>query len=214
MRKLVLSAIIAILCFGRAGARRVAGHDGLPRGCIIRRVWRSCRMARFLIAEAGGHGERSAGISLLRPDGQLGRLVSGIPSTFSKDNLPSAPALAVSPDGASILVALAGGAALPPPERSGRLAAGDAAQPRGSQSAGKRIQRRLPAASIRHRFQRKRRASGDGCGRERRLGALEGEDGSLFYLHRFAALDNPHRCRRPAGTRCRPVSRGAAPPCL
>ena len=37
-----------------------------------------------LIAEAGGHGERSAGISLLKMDGRLGRLVSGIPSTFQK----------------------------------------------------------------------------------------------------------------------------------
>ena len=36
-----------------------------------------------LIAEAGGHGERSAGVSLLQPDGSLGRLISGIPSSFS-----------------------------------------------------------------------------------------------------------------------------------
>lgn len=40
-----------------------------------------------LIAEAGGHGERSAGISLLDNDGRLGRLISGIPNTFSKLSL-------------------------------------------------------------------------------------------------------------------------------
>ena len=50
-----------------------------------------------LIAEAGGHGERSAGVSLLQPDGSLGRLISGIPSTFSRNNLISAPVVAVTP---------------------------------------------------------------------------------------------------------------------
>ena len=61
-----------------------------------------------LIAEAGGHGERSAGISLLQPDGSLGRLVSNIPSAFSREHLISAPAVAVSPDGGTIVVGLAG----------------------------------------------------------------------------------------------------------
>ena len=53
-----------------------------------------------LIAEAGGHGERSAGISLLDKDGRLGRLISGIPSTFSKGNLLSAPVAPVNFSGA------------------------------------------------------------------------------------------------------------------
>jgi len=62
----------------------------------------------LLIAEAGGQGERSAGISLLLPDGRLGRLLSGLPNAVQPNTLPRGPALALSGDGASILVALPG----------------------------------------------------------------------------------------------------------
>ncbi|MCY3831805.1 MAG: hypothetical protein OXG85_02240, partial [Chloroflexi bacterium] len=107
-RLFVLSLLVALISVsGRAqnelqvttmaeGLYYPAGLALLPNGSV-------------LIAEAGGHGERSAGISLLHHDGRLGRLVSGIRSTFSKNNLLSAPAVAVSPDGGPILIALAGG---------------------------------------------------------------------------------------------------------
>ena len=106
-RTLVLTFLVALISIaGQArdepsistvaeGLYYPAGMALLPDGTI-------------LIAEAGGHGERSAGVSLLDRDGRLGRLISGIPSTFSKGNLLSAPVVAVSPDAETLVVALAG----------------------------------------------------------------------------------------------------------
>lgn len=142
-----------------------------------------------LIAEAGGHGERSAGVSLLDREGRLGRLISGIPSTFSKGNLLSAPVVAVSPAAATVVVALAGAELYELPYA---LARELPASPLGPADLARRQAERgsvfllqpfdiafdksgLPVVSD---------AAGNGL-------VAEGEDGSLRYLHRFAALENP-----------------------
>ena len=143
-----------------------------------------------LIAEAGGHGERSAGVSLLQRDGRLGRLISGIPSTFSKDNLLSAPVMAVSPDGETLVLALAGSQfyslpsarwprvcrrprSVPPIWRAGRPDV--AAYSCCIRSTSPLITSGAPLATD---------AAGNGL-------VVESEDGSIRYLHRFAALENP-----------------------
>lgn len=153
-----------------------AGMALLPNGSV-------------LIAEAGGHGERSAGISLLGSDGRLGRLISGIPSAFSQDNLISTPVVAVSPDDQALVIALARSTFYRLP--------GALAQELPASALG-------PADLVRRQAQRGSRfllqpfdiafdqsgaplatdAAGNGL-------VLESADGSIRYWHRFAALDNP-----------------------
>lgn len=142
-----------------------------------------------LIAEAGGHGERSAGISLLDSDGRLGRLISGIPSTFSKDNLISAPALAVSPDAETLVIALAGSQFYSLP---GDLAAGLPASALGPADLTRRQAERggvfllhpFDIAFDKHGAPLATDVAGNGL-------VVESEDGAISYQHRFAALENP-----------------------
>ncbi len=195
--------MIALLCFGgqaQTNPRITTVVEGLyyPAGLAL------LPDGSLLIAEAGGHGERSAGISLLRHDGQLGRLVSGIPSTFSKDNLPSAPALAVSPDGASILVALAGGQLYRLPSAATASLPATPLSPadlnrRDAGSSGVFLLHPFDIAFNESGAPMVTDAAGNGL-------VLEGEDGSISYLHRFAALDNPHH----AGGRLEPIPTGLA----
>lgn len=142
-----------------------------------------------LIAEAGGHGERSAGVSLLQRDGRLGRLISGIPSTFSKDNLLSAPALAVSPDGETLVMALAGSQfhSLP-----GAMAKGLPISALGLADLARR-QAGHGGVFLLHPFDVAFDHSGAPLATDAAGNGLvvEGEDGSIRYLHRFAALENP-----------------------
>jgi len=57
----------------------------------------------ILIAEEGtGEDDNSAGISLLTPDGQIGRLVSGFPSGRDSGDLSGIPLVAMSPDETTI----------------------------------------------------------------------------------------------------------------
>lgn len=57
----------------------------------------------ILIAEEGsGNRDDSAGISLLRPDGSLGRLISGLPSTRDAGDLAGVPLVALSEDGRTL----------------------------------------------------------------------------------------------------------------
>ncbi len=142
-----------------------------------------------LIAEAGGHGERSAGISQLKPDGRLGRLVSGILSTFSKDNLVSAPALALSPDDETLIVALAGSQFYSlPSARAGELGA-SALSPadltrRQVDHGGVFLLHPFDVAFDENGAPMATDAAGNGL-------VAEGADGAIHYRHRFAALDNP-----------------------
>ena len=157
-----------------------------------------------LIAEAGGHGEYSAGISLLRPDGSLGRLISGIPSTFSTQNLISAPALAVSPDGDAIIVAVAGSQLYSlPSERALRLPdraySPDDLERRHDHRGNVFFLHPFDIAVDDMGAMVVTDAAGNGLVAER-------ADGSLHYRHRFAALDNP----RQAGGRLEPLPTGLA----
>ncbi|MBV7336622.1 ScyD/ScyE family protein [Chloroflexi bacterium TSY] len=59
----------------------------------------------LLIAEEGtGDDDQSAGITLLKPDGQHGRLISGLPSSRDAGDLAGVPLVSVSPDGSTIYV--------------------------------------------------------------------------------------------------------------
>ena len=142
-----------------------------------------------LIAEAGGHGERSAGVSLLQTDGALGRLISGIPSTFSKDNLLSAPLVAVSPDHETVVMALAGSQFYSLPGSMARhlpvtaLGPADLAR-RGTGRGGVFLLHPFDIAFDASGAPLATDAAGNGL-------VVEGEDGAVRYLHRFAALENP-----------------------
>ena len=68
------------------------GLEALPDGSL-------------LVAEEGtGHRDDSAGITLLKPDGTMGRLVSGLPSTRDSGDLAGVPLVKLSPDGTMIYV--------------------------------------------------------------------------------------------------------------
>ena len=59
----------------------------------------------LLIAEMGtGAGDNSAGVTLITAEGQIGRLVSGIPSTRDSGDLAGAPLVGVSPDGRTLYI--------------------------------------------------------------------------------------------------------------
>ncbi len=187
-RILVLTLLVALISI--AGQARVepsistvaeglyypAGMALLPDGSL-------------LIAEAGGHGERSAGVSLLDKDGRLGRLISGIPSTFSKGNLLSAPVVAVSPDAETVIVALAGAQFH---ELPSSLAQELPTSPLGPADLARR-QADRGSVFLLHPFDIAFDNSGlpvvtDAAGSGL---VAEAQDGSLRYLHRFAALENP-----------------------
>ncbi|MCP4306720.1 MAG: hypothetical protein GY788_17970 [bacterium] len=59
----------------------------------------------LLIAEEGtGEGDMSAGVSMLTPDGTVGRVVSGLPSSIDSGDLSGAPLVGVDPDGTTAYV--------------------------------------------------------------------------------------------------------------
>ena len=157
-----------------------------------------------LIAEAGGHGERSAGISLLQPDGALGRLVSGLPSSFSHQNLIRAPALAVSPADGAVVLALAGSQLYSLPSEVARRLPDQPLSPadlerRQANRGGLFFLHPFAIAFDARGAPMVTDAAGNGLVHER-------ADGSLGYLHRFAALDNP----RQAGGRLEALPTGLA----
>ena len=142
-----------------------------------------------LIAEAGGHGERSAGLSLLDSGGSLGRLISGLPSVFSKDSLLSAPVPAVTPDGETIVVALAGAQLYGLPSAKARglpaVAYGPADLARRQSERGSVfLLQPFDIAFDRAGAPAVTDAAGGGL-------VVEGEAGAISYAHRFAALENP-----------------------
>jgi hypothetical protein len=59
----------------------------------------------LLIAEMGtGEGDNSAGVTLITADRQIGRLVSGLPSTRDSGDLAGAPLVGVAPDGRTLYI--------------------------------------------------------------------------------------------------------------
>ncbi len=61
---------------------------------------------RILIAEEGsGEDDLSAGVSMLMPDGSIGRVISGLPSGRDSGDLSGVPLVGVSPDGTTAYTA-------------------------------------------------------------------------------------------------------------
>lgn len=59
----------------------------------------------ILIAEEGtGDDDQSAGVTLLKGDGEHRRLISGLPSSRDAGDLAGVPLVSVSPDGSTIFV--------------------------------------------------------------------------------------------------------------
>jgi hypothetical protein len=59
----------------------------------------------LLVAEEGtGEDDLSAGVSLITPEGDVGRLISGLPSGRDSGDLSGVPLVGVSPDGATLYI--------------------------------------------------------------------------------------------------------------
>ncbi|MCA9944419.1 MAG: ScyD/ScyE family protein, partial [Anaerolineales bacterium] len=75
------------------GLLNPAGMTELPNGAI-------------LVAEEGtGKNDFSAGVSMITPDGQVGRLISGLPSGRDSGDLSGVPFVKLSPDGRTLYTA-------------------------------------------------------------------------------------------------------------
>ncbi len=143
----------------------------------------------LLIAEAGGHGERSAGISLLQPDGHLGRLLSLAPSGRVNGDLVRAPVVAVSPDSAEVIIAFPGaGLYSLPASRAMQLPA----EPFTPQDLHSRQFQRGNVFLL-HPFDIAFDEDGKPLVTDAAGNGLVSEDegGALQHAHRFARLDNP-----------------------
>jgi glucose/arabinose dehydrogenase len=63
----------------------------------------------ILVAEEGtGGDDASAGISLITPDGEVGRLISGLPSTRDAGDLAGVPMIVLAPDGSRLYLSTFG----------------------------------------------------------------------------------------------------------
>jgi secreted PhoX family phosphatase len=58
----------------------------------------------FIAEEGTGANDLSAGVSLMTADGQIGRFVSGLPSSRDSGDLSGAPLVTVSPDGTTLYI--------------------------------------------------------------------------------------------------------------
>ena len=59
----------------------------------------------LLVAEGGtGKGDNSAGVSFITPNGEIGRLISGLPSSHGAANFSGAPLIGLSPNGEALYV--------------------------------------------------------------------------------------------------------------
>ena len=205
MRRVILLVVLVLssMSFG-AGAQ-----NGLTITTVAEGLYYPVGMALLpdggvLIAEAGGRGEHSAGISLLRPDGELGRLVSAVPSGPVSRNLIGAPALAVAPDGETIIVGFAGSQLYSLPRA---LAESLPDRPFMPQDLERR-QKERGNIFLLHPFDMAFDADGAPVVTDAAGNGLVSEraDGGLGHRHRFAALDNPDY----AGGRLEPLPTGLA----
>ena len=187
-------ALLIIICLAALiGSPRA--QAGLTVSIIAEGLFHPIGMALLpdggvLIAEAGnGKAEYSAGISLLRPDGSLGRLVSGIPGGSLDGSLMRAPALAVSPDGADIVMGFPGAGIYRLPSSSARrhpqlpFTARDLDQVEAHPGAGLLL----------HPFDIAFAADGAIIISDAASSSLtlERGDGTIQFLHRFAPLQHP-----------------------
>ena len=147
----------------------------------------------LLIAEEGtGAGDMSAGVSMLTPDGRVGRVVSGLPSSLDSGDLSGVPLVGVAPDGSTAFVGHF---------QSGRLLTfdlGDDQPEPGSPlfpeqlgSTMEPLNRVELVNPFDITFDPVGRpivtdASGDGV-------ATETEDGLTRFIHRFGSLEDPNK---------------------
>ncbi len=149
-----------------------------------------------LIAEEGtGEGDDSAGVSVLTPDGRLGRVVSGLPSSRDSGDLSGVPLVGVSPNGETVYLAHFGAGALltfpvPPeglePETKAQPALGP--NDLGTAMVALNEVRLINPFDI--TFDEAARpvvsdASENGV-------AVETDDGNARFIHRFAELTDPN----------------------
>ena len=184
-----------LLCLILLCAHSAAAQSDFSLRVVAEGLYYPVGLARLpdsgiLIAEAGGHGERSAGLSLLRPDGSLGRLLSAVPSGRVDGNLISAPALAIAPDGESIWLGFAGTPLYSLPSAAARQLPAAPLTPLDLQPR----QTERGNVFLLHPFDIAFDSAGqplitDAAGN----GLLsENDAGGLYYAHRFPALTNPN----------------------
>jgi cytochrome c peroxidase len=161
------------------------GLEALPNGSI-------------LIAEEGtGQRDDSAGVSLLLPDGTMGRLISGLPSTRDSGDLAGVPLVKLSPDGATLYVGNFGAGhvwtlPLSAEEQAAGLALPDT--PYVPDDLGKAMLR-LNNVMVVNPFDMTFDADGvpvvsDATGNGV---AKENPDGTTRFIHRFDRLPNPDK---------------------
>ena len=128
----------------------------------------------MLIAEEGTGGrDDSAGVTLLLPDGSMGRLISGLPSTRDSGDLAGVPLVKLSPDGATLYVGNFGAghvwtlASVPRRASRGLGIAGHTLHAGGPRQGTAAAQQRDGGQSVRYGLRRRWRAGRIGRNRQR-----------------------------------------------
>ena len=190
MRRLIVTSVLfACLLASPAQAQDAPQVRVIAEGLYYPTSMALLPNGGLLIAEAGGHGERSAGISLLQPDGVLGRLLSLAPSGRVNGDLPRAPVVAVTPDGADIIVAFPGAGLYSLPAAHARQLPAQPFTPHALRSR----QSRRGNVFLLHPFDIAFDARGKPMVTDAAGNGLvtESADGTLRHAHRFERLDNP-----------------------
>ncbi|HEX6383930.1 MAG TPA: ScyD/ScyE family protein, partial [Anaerolineae bacterium] len=151
----------------------------------------------LLVAEEGtGAGDNSAGVSLITPDGQIGRLVSGLRSGRDSGDLSGVPLVAVSPEGRTLYLGNFGQGHLwtLPLDDAGVLSVPEAAftvdqlAPAMQPLNNVRLTNPFDITFDRDGTPVVTDASGNGV-------AQQNPDGTTRFLHRFAELKDPADAR-------------------
>ncbi|NNC91466.1 MAG: ScyD/ScyE family protein [Acidimicrobiia bacterium] len=148
----------------------------------------------ILVAEEGtGERDDSAGVSLITPDGRVGRVVSGLPSGRDAGDLSGAPLVGVSPDGSTAYVThFNAGALLTFPLDKELLPATKTEPPLGPDDLG-RTMVPLNEVTIRNGFDIAFAADGRPIVADATENgvATVNPDGTTRFFHRFGPLTDP-----------------------
>lgn len=104
MRKSLLALVLIIF----TTFTTLSQDNNVSKVTVVQGLWNPVGMAQLpngaiLIAEEGtGLDDLSAGVSLLLPDGTVGRLISGLPSNRDSGDLSGVPLVGISPDQSTI----------------------------------------------------------------------------------------------------------------
>ena len=185
-----LSSVLGLLsCSSKRSVKVVVIAEGLqaPIGLAM------LADGSLLIAEEGtGNNDNSAGVSLIAPDGQIGRLISGFPSGRDAGDLAGVPLVGVSPEGDRIYIGNFGAGhlwVLPVPPSGFEV-------PPMPYSIDQLIPEMLPLNNVKlvnpfditfdaNGVPVVSDASGNGV-------AKENPDGTTRFIHRFPELPNPN----------------------